>query len=45
MKVGYHEGTLAGVTHPHANPPLELPADVAMVKERIARMLDHRVLS
>ncbi len=45
MKVGYHEGTLAGVTPRHANPPLELLADVAVVKERIARLLDHRVLS
>jgi threonine synthase len=45
MKVDYHEGTLAGVTPRHANPPFELPADVAAVKERIARLLDHRVLS
>jgi threonine synthase len=45
MKVGYHEGTLEGITPRHANPPLELPADVAVVKEQIARLLDHRVLS
>jgi threonine synthase len=45
MKVGYHEGTLAGVTPRRANPPLDLPADVAVVKERIARLLNHRVLS
>ncbi len=45
MKVGYHEGTLAGVTPRHANPPLGLPADVAVVKERIVRLLNHRVLS
>ncbi len=45
MKVGYHEETLEGVTPRYANPPLELPADVAVVKERIARLLDHRVCS
>jgi threonine synthase len=45
MKVGYHEGTLADVTPRHANPPLELPADVEVVKDRIARLLDHRVPS
>jgi threonine synthase len=34
-KLGYHEGTLAGVTSGLANKPLELPADV----EAVARAL------
>ena len=41
-KVGYHEGTLAGVTPRHANPPFELPADVEVVKDCIARELERR---
>jgi threonine synthase len=39
FKVGYHEGTLAGVEARHANPPLELPADVAAVKRAIDRVI------
>jgi len=45
MKVGYHEGTLAGITPRHVNRPLEFPADIAVIRERIARLLDHRILS
>ena len=41
-KVGYHEGTLADVTSRYANPPLELTADITLVKERIARELERR---
>ncbi|MGD8794507.1 MAG: threonine synthase, partial [Anaerolineae bacterium] len=39
FKVGYHEGTLAGIEARHANPPLALPADVAAVKRAIDRAL------
>jgi threonine synthase len=35
FKVGYHEGTLADVVPRHANPPLELPADRAVVSQAI----------
>ncbi len=42
FKVGYHEGTLAGVHASHANPPQELPATYAAVSravdEYIARL-------
>ena len=39
FKVGYHEGTLTGVIARHANPPLELPADVGAVNRAIDRAL------
>jgi threonine synthase len=39
FKVGYHEGTLSEVISHHANPPLELPADGALVSEAIDRAL------
>ncbi len=39
FKVGYHEGKLAGVESPHANPPLELEADAGLVREAIERAL------
>jgi threonine synthase len=39
FKVGYHEGTLADVVSRYANPPVELPADAAMVKAEIERWL------
>ncbi|MGD8627382.1 MAG: threonine synthase [Anaerolineae bacterium] len=39
FKVGYHEGTLAGIDARHANPPLALPADVAAVKRAIDRAI------
>jgi threonine synthase len=35
FKVGYHERTLAEVVSRHANPPLELPADPAVVTKAI----------
>ena len=35
FKVGYHEETLAGVIARHANPPLELPADLSAVRKAI----------
>jgi threonine synthase len=41
FKVGYHEGTLAGVNARHANPPLELPADRAAVQKAIDRAIGH----
>ncbi|MEJ2207627.1 MAG: threonine synthase [Anaerolineae bacterium] len=40
FKVGYHEGTLAGVEARYANPPLELPADVDAVKRAIDRLIE-----
>jgi len=42
FKVGYHEGTLAGVEALRRNPPLELPPDAAIVGDAIARELDRR---
>jgi len=39
FKVGYHEGAQAGVEARHANPPLELPADVGAVKRAIDRLI------
>jgi threonine synthase len=35
FKVGYHDDALAAVESRHANPPLELPADVAAVRRAI----------
>jgi threonine synthase len=37
FKEGYHAGGLAGVSSRHANPPLELPADPAVVRQAIER--------
>jgi len=42
FKVRYHEGTLAAVISHTANPPLELPADVGVVREAITRAL-HQI--
>jgi threonine synthase len=39
FKVGYHRGTLEGVTSRHANLPVELPADFDAVR----RALDARL--
>jgi threonine synthase len=39
FKVGYHRGTLDGVSPRHANPPVELPADL----DRVRRAIDDRV--
>jgi len=44
FKVGYHERTLADVVARHANPPLELPANVGAVKEAIDRALRTRMI-
>jgi threonine synthase len=40
FKVGYHKGTLREVNPRYANPPLELPADIAMVSEAINRAIN-----
>jgi len=40
FKVGYHEGKLADVDSRLRNPPVELPADGATVKDAIRRWLD-----
>ena len=39
FKVGYHRGTLEGVTPRHANVPVELPAELDAVR----RAIDERV--
>ncbi len=39
FKVGYHEGTLVDLVARHANPPLELPADVLAVSRAIDRVI------
>jgi threonine synthase len=39
FKVGYHDGTLPGVVARYGNPPVELPADVAVVKQTIDRLV------
>lgn len=41
FKVKYHEGTLADVVAQHRNPPAELPADAAVVKQEIRRRLEN----
>jgi threonine synthase len=41
FKVNYHDARLEGVTSHHANPPLELPADVRIVQESIDRALQE----
>jgi len=35
FKVRYHEGALTDVDSAHANPPLELPADLSQVRKAI----------
>ncbi len=40
FKVGYHEGTLTGVIARHANPPLEMPANVGAVRRAIDRAIE-----
>jgi len=42
FKVRYHEGNLADVISHAANPPLELPADVGVVRGAITRALHQR---
>jgi threonine synthase len=39
FKVGYHNGTLAGVTPRHANLPVDLPAEL----EGVRRAIDQRI--
>jgi threonine synthase len=39
FKMGYHRGTLDGVQSRHANPPVDLPADIAAVQ----RAIDQRI--
>jgi threonine synthase len=39
FKVSYHDGDQEGVQARHANPPLELPADSALVRQTIDREL------
>jgi threonine synthase len=42
FKVGYHDHTLENVVARHANPPLELPADMESVQEALAQELERR---
>ena len=42
FKVGYHEGTLPQVEALRSNPPLELPADVDIVRKAIVDGIDAR---
>ena len=42
FKVAYHESALQDVVSRHANPPLELPADVEVVRQAIDRELQRR---
>jgi threonine synthase len=44
FKVAYHESRLQDALSHHANPPLELPADVDVVQEAIDRTLRERGL-
>ncbi len=39
FKVAYHDGTLNEVESQHANPPINLPADIDLVRETISRRL------
>ena len=39
MKIAYHQGRLEGVPH-HANRPIELPNDPALVRDTIRRCID-----
>jgi len=40
FKVDYHEGTLRDVVSRHANPPVELPADVDAVRRVVAARME-----
>jgi threonine synthase len=42
FKVGYHEERLDAVAARHANPPIELPADIEAVRGALDRLLDTR---
>ena len=39
FKVGYHDSTLDEVNSRHANPPVELPADIQAVNQAIGRVI------
>ncbi len=42
FKIRYHEGTLADAAARHRNPPVELPADAAIVRADIDRWLERK---
>ncbi len=42
FKVGYHEGTLAGLRPALRNPPVKLPATLAAVQEAVAARFGER---
>jgi threonine synthase len=41
FKVGYHEGTLTGLTSRHANPPVELPSEIDRVRQVVEEALSR----
>jgi len=41
FKIRYHEGTLADAVARHRNPPVELPADAAVVRKQIDAWLER----
>ncbi|MGL4368081.1 MAG: threonine synthase, partial [Spirochaetota bacterium] len=43
FKVGYHEGTIEGISNRYANMPLTLPADAGMVQEALEREFAKRI--
>jgi len=45
FKVGYHRGTLEGVTSKHANLPVELPADEGAVRKAIDQRVEQLAAS
>jgi threonine synthase len=45
FKVRYHEMRLEGIESSHPNPPIELPADYGVVRERMLREIERRVES
>jgi threonine synthase len=42
FKVRYHEMRLEGIESTHPNPPIELPADYGVVRERMLREIERR---
>jgi threonine synthase len=44
FKIAYHDATLTDVVSRYANPPLELPADVHLVRQAIDQELPKRTL-
>ncbi|HXV36354.1 MAG TPA: pyridoxal-phosphate dependent enzyme, partial [Myxococcota bacterium] len=45
QKVKYHRKELAGIDSLNANPPIELPADYAIVRDEMLRQVEQRAAS